>query len=86
LIQKKNNSLSPDLLFDINPPPMFLFGTIDDPYFNSTLTLMNTLKESKVSFEFHTLQKGGHGYGLRKGNKTAETWVLLAEKWLNTIK
>lgn len=82
----KNNSLNSDLFFDINTPPMFLFGTKDDPHFNSTLTLVNTLKESMISFEFHTLQEGGHGYGLRKGNKAAEKWPLLAERWLNTIK
>jgi len=30
----------------------------------------------------HLLPSGGHGYGLRKGIRAAETWPLLAEKWL----
>lgn len=81
-----HNSLSTDLSFDKNTPPMFVFGTEDDPYFNSSKTLAEALEKSKVPFEFHTLQKGGHGYGLRQGNKAAETWPILAEAWLNKIK
>lgn len=82
----KNNSLSPYLTFDKNTPPIFILGTSDDPHFNSTLILVSTLKESNISFEFHIFQIGGHGYGLRQGNKVAETWPILAEAWLNKIK
>jgi hypothetical protein len=32
--------------------------------------------------ELHLLPNGGHGYGLRQGSQAAETWPLLAEKWL----
>lgn len=81
-----HNRLSADLSFDKNTPPMFVFGTEDDPYFNSSMAIAKALEESKVPFEFHTLQKGGHGYGLRQGNKAAETWPILAEAWLNKIK
>jgi acetyl esterase/lipase len=85
LDQGIHNSLSPDLVFDKNTPPMFVFGTEDDPHFNSSMTIAEALEKSKVPFEFHTLQKGGHGYGLRQGNKAAETWAILAEAWLNKI-
>lgn len=78
-------SLSPDLVFDKNTPPMFVFGTEDDPHFNSSLTMAEALEKSKTPFEFHTLQKGGHGYGLRQGNKAAEIWPILAQAWLNKI-
>lgn len=86
LDQGIHNSLSPDLVFDKNTAPMFLFGTNDDPHFNSSMIMAEALEKSKVPFEFHTLQKGGHGYGLRQGNKAAETWPILAETWLNKIK
>ncbi len=86
LDEGKHNGLSTDLNFDKNTPPMFVFGTEDDPHFNSSMTLAQALEKSKVPFEFHTLQKGGHGYGLRQGNKAAETWPILAEAWLNKIK
>lgn len=78
----KNNSLSPYLSFDKNTPPIFIFGTNDDPHFNSTLVVAEALKESNTFFEFHNIQEGGHGYGLRIGNKAAETWPILAERWL----
>lgn len=81
-----HNSLSPDLVFDENTPPMFLFGTNDDPHFNGSRTMAEALEKANVPFEFHTLQKGSHGYGLRQGNKAAETWPILAEAWLNKIK
>lgn len=85
LDQGMYNSLSPDLVFDKNTAPMFLFGTNDDPHFNSSMTMAEALEKSKIPFEFHTLEKGGHGYGLRPGNKAAETWPILAEAWLNKI-
>jgi acetyl esterase/lipase len=81
----KNNTLSPDLFFDKSTPPMFIFGTNDDPHFNSTVIIAQALKESNALFELHTFQEGGHGYGLRQGNKAAETWPILAEAWLNKI-
>ena len=82
----KNNTLSPDLFFDKNTPPIFIFGTNDDPHFNSSLIIAQALKKSDASFELHTFQEGGHGYGLRHGNKAAAMWPILAEKWLNKIK
>jgi acetyl esterase/lipase len=36
----------------------------------------------KLPVELHLLPSGGHGYGLRPGKIAAETWPLLAEKWL----
>ncbi|AUC85427.1 xylanase [Polaribacter sp. ALD11] len=81
----ENKSISPNLLQDKNVPPIFIFGTEDDAYFNSVLTFANYLKLLKSNFELQTLTSGGHGYGLRKGNKAAETWPSLVEKWLNSI-
>ncbi|MBP8793709.1 MAG: alpha/beta hydrolase [Lutibacter sp.] len=78
-----NGTLSPELKISNNTPPMFIFGTEDDSYANSALVMANSLKEKNVSFEFHFSPKGGHGYGLRKGNIAAETWPKLAEIWLN---
>lgn len=81
----ENKTISPNLLQDKNVPPTFIFGTEDDAYFNSARTFANYLKSLKSNFELQTLTSGGHGYGLRKGNKAAETWPVLAEKWLRSI-
>jgi acetyl esterase/lipase len=77
-----NNTLTPDLTVDSQTPPMFLFGTADDPYGNSALVIAGALRDRKVGVELHFLPAGGHGYGVRPGNPAAETWPPLAAKWL----
>lgn len=79
----ENGTLTPELEINKNTPPMFIFGTEDDPYGNSGVVMANSLAIKNVPFEFHFLPAGGHGYGLRKGNIAAETWPKLAEAWLN---
>ena len=85
LDEGKNNSISKSLTQDKNLNPIFIFGTKDDPYFNSIPVFTKYLKEITTNFQLQTLNSGGHGYGLRKGNLAAETWPILAEKWLNSI-
>jgi len=75
-------SLSPELIVNENTPPMFLFGTADDPYSNSLIVMADALHDIKVPFELHILSEGGHGYGLRPGIKAAEAWPKLAKGWL----
>ncbi|MFC2138805.1 alpha/beta hydrolase [Bacteroidota bacterium] len=81
----ENRSLTPELLVDNNTPPMFIFGTADDKYGNSSLVMATALRDEKIPVELHLLPYGGHGYGLRPGNIAAETWPLLAEIWLKNI-
>lgn len=78
----QNKSISPELEIDQNTPPSFIFGTMDDPHRNSSLVIASALRAEKVSTELNMLPKGGHGYGLRKGNIAAATWPALAENWL----
>jgi acetyl esterase/lipase len=82
LDQGENRSLTPELLVDNNTPSMFIFGTADDKYANSSLVIATALRDNKVPVEIHLLQEGGHGYGMRPGNIAAETWPPLAEIWL----
>lgn len=78
----ENRSLTPELKVNADTPPMFLFATADDPYGNSALVMAGALRDAKVPVELHFLAQGGHGYGLRRGNHAAQTWPLLAAKWL----
>ena len=82
LDEGKSKSISQNLLNDRNICPTFIFGTEDDEHFNSAITFTNYLKSN---FELQTLAFGGHGYGLRKGNKAAEKWPILAKNWLKSI-
>ncbi len=82
----KNNTISPELSITDQTPPMFIFATADDPYSNQgVLVLSKALIQAKRPVELHVLPSGGHGYGLRKGNIAAETWPVLAKKWLKDI-
>nr|WP_294894388.1 alpha/beta hydrolase [uncultured Pedobacter sp.] len=69
---------------DANTPPVFIFVASDDPY-NIPFSMGMALRANKIPFEFHVTPKGGHGYGLRKGNPAAEVWPNLAQKWLQEI-
>jgi acetyl esterase/lipase len=80
-----HHSLTPELKVNINTPPMFIFQTEDDPYGRSSLVMASALRKAKVPFELMIYPKGGHGYGLRKGNPAAEAWPPLALKWMKQI-
>lgn len=85
LDQGENKSLTPELKITTATTPMFLFATADDYYSNSALVMTTALRDAKIPVELHILPKGGHGYGLRKGNIAAETWPVLAEIWLKNL-
>jgi len=77
-----NHSITPELQIDAHTPPTFLFATADDPYGNSALVMAGALRIAKVNVEMHLYAQGGHGYGLRPGNKAALAWTTLAARWL----
>ena len=78
-------TLTPELELSKDVPPIFIFQTADDPYGNSALVMAAALRNAKLPVELHFLSTGGHGYGLRPGKVAAETWPLLAEKWLGIV-
>lgn len=86
LADGEGGSITSELKVDENTPPMFMFGTTDDPHASrSVLEMSKALNMYNVLYELHVLPEGGHGYGLRKGNVAAETWPGLAEQWLKNI-
>ena len=85
LDQGQDNTLTPELTLTPETPPMFIFQTADDTYGNSAIVMAGALRRAKIPVELHILPSGGHGYGLRPGKEAAETWPLLAEKWLKKI-
>ena len=85
LDQGPDLTLTPELQLSKEVPPMFIFQTADDNYGNSALVIAGALRNAKLPVELHILSEGGHGYGLRPGKIAAETWPLLAEKWLSVV-
>jgi acetyl esterase/lipase len=77
-----NLSITPYLFVDQPTPPMFLFVAADDPYANSSLVMSAALRAKKIPFELHILPAGGHGFGMRPGNRAAESWPTYCEEWL----
>jgi acetyl esterase/lipase len=84
LMNNTDHQLIPELKVDKNTPTIFIAVASDDQY-AIPFPLAAALRENKIPFEMHVFPKGGHGYGLRKGNPAAETWPGLAEKWLEGI-
>ena len=82
LDQGPDRTITPELTITKDTPPVFIFQTSDDPYANSALVMAGALRDAKLPVELHLLPNGGHGYGLRQGSQAAETWPMLAEKWL----
>jgi acetyl esterase/lipase len=78
-------SLTPELNLKNEVPPIFIFQTTDDQYANSALVMGKALRDAKLNVELHLLPEGGHGYGLRPGKRAAETWPLMAEKWMEEV-
>jgi acetyl esterase/lipase len=76
-----DHKLIPEVPVTKNTPPTFIFVAADDQY-GPPLSLAYALRDNKIPYELHIYPKGGHGYGLRKGNPAAETWPALALKWL----
>lgn len=77
-----NRSLTPELKATTHTVDTFIFQTMDDDHARSALALATALQEARVKVELHMLPEGGHGYGMSPGNKAAETWPTLLDKWL----
>jgi len=69
------------LTVDKNTSPTFLFVANDDPV-GIPLSYAYALHDAKVPMELHVYPKGGHGFGLRRGNGVPWEWPGLAEKWI----
>ena len=79
-------TLAPELTVTAQTPPTFLLQAEDDtPYVDSSLAYAIALKAAKVPVEMHIFPNGGHGYGLRKREKSTDVWPGLAAAWLTRV-
>jgi acetyl esterase/lipase len=66
-------------------PPAFVVHSADDGAVsagNST-RYMEALLRNRVPVELHVYERGGHGYGLGRGNGTETTWPEACVRWLH---
>ncbi len=65
-------------------PPMFLALASDDPLFGAQgYGLLQSWKAAGCAAEFHVFERGGHGFGMRQQNVTADLWPLLLQHWMH---
>jgi dipeptidyl aminopeptidase/acylaminoacyl peptidase len=65
-------------------PPAFLVHTMTDqavPVENS-LMFVSALRKAGVPFEFHSYERGPHGFGLAPTNPVLASWVDRCADWL----
>ncbi|MCA9235512.1 MAG: alpha/beta hydrolase [Planctomycetales bacterium] len=65
-------------------PPTFLVHATDDggvPVKNSLL-FYSALVRHKVPAEMHIFERGGHGFGMYRGDRPADLWPNLLDPWL----
>jgi acetyl esterase/lipase len=84
LVQKDApTSISPELKVDEKSPPTFMAISQDDPVkVEGPLQYGLALKAKGVKWELHVYPEGGHGYGLRRTEKTVTTWPDRLADWL----
>ena len=63
-------------------PPVFFLHAYNDPISASTPSLFLAWKAANRPAELHTYADGGHGFGMRKLNRPADTWIERFGDWL----
>jgi acetyl esterase/lipase len=77
------SKLSPRLRVSKDTPPSFLAVSTDDKgSAPGTLRIYAALREAGVAAELHVFETGGHGYGMRKGDKPFNAWPARCEEWM----
>ena len=77
-------SLSNELQVTAETGPTFLVNAYDDqavPAENSLL-FYQALRKHQVPAEMHLYETGGHGFGMYRGDCSADCWPDLLEQWL----
>jgi len=85
-VKDEGDKVSPELTIGKNTPPTFLVQTEDDGVrVETSLFYYAALRKAGVPSEMHLYPAGGHGYGLRRTDKTVTTWPSRAEEWLRSL-
>lgn len=85
--RKQNDEISPEVTVSKEIPPTFLVQTQDDSVrVETSVYYYLALKKVGVKAELHVFPSGGHGYGLRKGKRVAETWPELVRSWIKELE
>jgi acetyl esterase/lipase len=64
------------------PPCLFVVSSDDKGAAAGTLLMAQAVREAGVSTELHLYSTGGHGYGMRKGDRPHNAWPQRCEEWM----
>jgi acetyl esterase/lipase len=85
-LKDAGDKIAPELTIGKDTPPTFLVQAEDDGVrVETSLFYYAALRKAKVPAEMHLYPVGGHGYGLRRTEKTVSTWPSRAEEWLRSL-
>lgn len=77
--------LAPEIRISKDTPPCFFaLAYNDNGPLDGSLKMMSALKKAGVTAEMHIYSGGGHGFGMRAGEKPHTTWPQRCEEWMRT--
>jgi acetyl esterase/lipase len=83
IMKRGTDQLAPEIRVSKESPPTFLAVASDDrdPSEGSAAYYL-ALKKAGVPAELHAYAAGGHGFGMRPGDRPAATWPRRCEEWM----
>ncbi len=84
LVDRTNpDQLAPEIRVTKATPPCFFAVAYNDPGpLDGSLKMLAALKAAGVPAEAHVYASGGHGFGMRAGEKPHATWPKRCEEWM----
>ena len=86
LAKGKEPALSPEIRVSSRTPPTFIVQAHDDRVNSeNSVYLYLALKRANVPTELHIYATGGHGFGLRPGDRPHASWPQRCAEWMASI-
>ncbi|MBY0456900.1 MAG: SMP-30/gluconolactonase/LRE family protein [Gemmataceae bacterium] len=77
------DALAPEIRVSKDTPPCFFaLAYNDNGPLDGSLKMMAALKKAGVKSEMHVYSEGGHGFGMRTGDKPHASWPKRCEEWM----
>lgn len=86
LVDRTNpDQLAPEIrVSKTTPPCFFALAYNDNGPLDGSLKMVAALKKAGVPAEMHIYAQGGHGFGMRVGEKPHATWPARCAEWLKS--
>jgi gluconolactonase len=83
--RQNKGQLSPEIRITKETPRCFLAVAYNDAGpFDGSMKILAALKEANVPAEMHVYATGGHGFGIRPGEKPHTTWPTRCAEWMKS--